>query len=284
MHTGKWPEGFAGLGHIEREDDQKCHGFPSKQEGLKASCFQESWVLKNWCFWTVVLEKTLESPLDCKEIQTGNPKGNQSWIFIGRTDAEAETPILWPPDVKNWLTGKDPAAGKDWRQEKGTTEDEMVGWHHWLYGRESGWTPGVGDGQGSLACCCPCHKESNTTDWLNWLTDWHLVMDSSRLLDRLQPRETRVLSPLYDSHTVDPWNLLSTCHLSFQGPGCLCHHPASATRSHVELYLYAHEGNLGICMYGPESPGNPNSVWSPSVPCTRCPKGSSGCFLGTHLL
>ena len=95
--------------------------------------YKESWVPKNWCFWTVVLEKTLESPLDCKEIQPGNPKGDQSWIFIGRTDAEAETPILWPPDAKSWLIGKDPDAGKDWRQkEKGMTEDEMVGWHHCL--------------------------------------------------------------------------------------------------------------------------------------------------------
>ena len=98
---------------------------------------KEGWAPKNWCFWTVVLEKTLESPLDCKEIQTVNPKGNQSWIFIGRTDAEAEAPVIWPPDAKNWLIGKDPDAGKDWGQkEKGTTEDEMVGWHHSLNGHE----------------------------------------------------------------------------------------------------------------------------------------------------
>ena len=94
---------------------------------------EESWAPKNWCFWTVVLEKTLESPLDCKEIQPVHPKGHQSWVFIGRTDVEAETPIFWPPDAKNWLTGKDPDAGKDWRwEEKGTTEDEMTGWHHRL--------------------------------------------------------------------------------------------------------------------------------------------------------
>ena len=99
--------------------------------------YKESWVPKNGCFWTVVLEKTLESPLDCKEIKPVNPKGNQSWIFIGRTDAEAETPVLWPPDAKNRLISKDPDAGKDWRrQEKGTTEDEMVGWHHWHDGHE----------------------------------------------------------------------------------------------------------------------------------------------------
>ena len=107
---------------------------------------------KNWCFWTVVLEKTLESPLDCKEIQPVHPKGNQSWIFIERT--EAETPILWPPDVKNWLIWKDPDAGKDARrEEKGTTEDEMVGRHYRLNGHGFGWSPGVGDGQGGLACC-----------------------------------------------------------------------------------------------------------------------------------
>ena len=100
--------------------------------------YKESWVLKNWCFWTVLLEETLESPLDCKEIQPIHPKGDQSWVFIGRTDAEAETPILWPPDAKNWLIGKDPEAGKAWRQEeKGMTEDEMAGWNHWLNGHES---------------------------------------------------------------------------------------------------------------------------------------------------
>ena len=131
--------------------------------------YEESWVPKNWCFWTVVLEKTLESPLDCKEIKTVNPKGDQSWVFIGRTDAEAETPILWPPHVKSWLID----AGRDWGQEeKGTTEDEMAGWHHRLYGHESEWTPEVGDGQGGLACCNSWgRKESDTTEWLNWTDD-----------------------------------------------------------------------------------------------------------------
>ena len=132
--------------------------------------YKESWALKNWCFWTVVLEKTLESPLDCKEIQPVHPKGNQSWKFIGKTDAEAETPILWPPYAKNWLLGKDPDAGNDWRwEEKGITEDEMVGWHHWLNGHGFGWTPGVGDGQGGLACCDSWdHKELDTIEQLNW--------------------------------------------------------------------------------------------------------------------
>ena len=131
---------------------------------------KESWAPKNWCFWAVVLERTLESPLDCKEIQPVHPKSNQSWIFIGRTDAEAETPIIRPPDGKNWLIGKDPDAGKDWRdEEKGTTEDEMVGWRHWLDGREFEWALGVGDGQWSLVCYSPwgC-KESDMTEWLNW--------------------------------------------------------------------------------------------------------------------
>ena len=111
------------------------YGFSSSHVWMWELDHKESWVPKNWCFWTVVLEKTLESPLDCKEIQPVHPKGDQSWIFIGRTDAEAETPILWSPDVKNWLIGKDSDAGKDWRQEeKGMTEDEMVGWHHQLNG------------------------------------------------------------------------------------------------------------------------------------------------------
>ena len=136
--------------------------------------YKESWAPKNWCFWTVVLEKTPETPLICKEVKSVNPKGNQSWIFIGRTDAEAETLILWPPDLKNWLTGKDPDAGQDWRQEeKGTREDEMVGWHHRLDGHEFEQAPGVGDGQGGLACCSPWgHKELDLTE-LNWLsTTW----------------------------------------------------------------------------------------------------------------
>ena len=115
----------------------QSYGFPSSHLWMWELDYKESWAPKNWCFWTVVLEKTLESPLDCKEIQLVHPKGYQSWIFIGKTDVEAETPILWPPDGKSWLIGKGPDAGKDWRQEeKGTTEDEMVGWHHWLNGHE----------------------------------------------------------------------------------------------------------------------------------------------------
>ena len=137
---------------------------------------KESWVLKNWCF-RIVLEKTLESPLDNKEIKLVNPKGNQSWIFIGKTDAEAETPILWTPDAKNWLLGKDPDAGKDWRQEeKGMTEDEMVGWHHWLDGHEFEQALGVGDGQGGLECCSPWDcTESDITEQQNWWLNWYKI-------------------------------------------------------------------------------------------------------------
>ena len=134
--------------------------------------YEESWAPKNWCFWTVVLEKTLESPLDCKEIQPVPPKGNQSWIFIGRTDAEAETPTLWPPDVKNWLIWKDRDAGKDWRWVKKGTTGWNGGWHHWLNGHEFEQALGVGHGQGSLACCSPWgHKELDMTESLN-LIDW----------------------------------------------------------------------------------------------------------------
>ena len=167
---------------------QRCHfankGLSSQSYGVSSTRVwmweldhKESWAPKNWCFWTVVLEKILESPLDCKEIQPVHPKGDQAWIFIGRADAEA--PILWPPDLKNWLIGKDPDAGKDWRQgEKGTTEDEMVGWHHQLSGHEFEQAPGVGDGQGSLECCSPWgHKALDVTERLNWY--WKTVSSQS---------------------------------------------------------------------------------------------------------
>ena len=147
----------------------KAMVFPVVMYGCKELDCKESWVLKNGCFWTVVLEKTFDSLLDCKEIQPVHPKGDQSWVFIGRTDVEPETPILWPPHAKSWLIGKDPDAGSDWGQEeKGTTEDEMAGWHHCLNGCESEWTLGVGEGQGGLACCDSWgRKESDTTEWLN---------------------------------------------------------------------------------------------------------------------
>ena len=137
---------------------------------------------KNWCFWTVVLEKTPESPLDCKEMQPVHPKGDQSWVFFGRTDVEAETPILWPPHMKSWLIRKDPNAGKDWGQEeKGMTEDEMAGWHHRLDGHGFGWTLGVGDGQGGLVCCDSWGlKQSDTTEPLNWtIIEYKVALEMS---------------------------------------------------------------------------------------------------------
>ena len=127
---------------------------------------EESWVPKNWCFWTMVLEKTLESPLDCQEIQPVHPKGDQSWVFFGRNDAKTEAPVLWPPHVKSWLIGKDPKAGKDWGQEeKRMTDDEIVGWHH--HGHEFELTLGCSEGQGSLACCNPWNCKN-----LRWFSNW----------------------------------------------------------------------------------------------------------------
>ena len=131
---------------------------------------EESWAPKNWCFWTVMLEKPLESPLDCKDIQPVHPKGNQSWILIGRTDAEAEAPVFWPPDVNSRFTGEVLYARKDWGQkEKRASEDEMVGWHCRLHVHEFEQALGVGDGQGILTCCSPWGlKELDTTEWLKW--------------------------------------------------------------------------------------------------------------------
>ena len=165
--------------NLDRILKSKDISLPTKVRLVKAMVFlvvlwmweldyKDSWVLKYWHFWTVVLEKTLKSPLDCKEIKPVHPQGNRSWIFIGRTDAEAEAPILWPPDVEKWLIWKDPDYGKDWRQEeKGTIEDEMVGWHHRLNGHEFEWTLGAGDGQGGL--CAAVH---GVTKSRTWLSDW----------------------------------------------------------------------------------------------------------------
>ena len=146
------------------------YGFSSGHVWMWELDCEESWAPKKWCFWTVVLEKTLESPLDCKEIQPVHSKGDRPWDFFGRNDAKAETLVLWPPHAKSWLIGEDSDAGRDWGQEeKGTSEDEMAGWHHQLDGHEFEWTPGVGDGQGGLACCNSWgRKESDTTEQLNW--------------------------------------------------------------------------------------------------------------------
>ena len=182
-----------------------------------------SWTIKKAKRWrTDAFElwywRRLESPLDCKEIQPVHPKGNQSWAFIGRTDAEAETPIIQPPDEKNWFHGKDPDAGKDWGQEeKGTTEDEMVGWHHWLDGCELEWTPGVGDGQGDLACCSPWScKESDMTERLNWteLTDqWKRSESSERIVSSTNnARTTEYPQTLIYTQKNDAGPLLLTIH------------------------------------------------------------------------
>ena len=160
---------------------------------------KESWVQKNWYYCTVVLEKTLEGPLDSNEIQPVHPRGNQSWIFSGRTDAEAETPILWLPNVKNWLIWKDPDAGKDWRHEKVATENEMIGWHHWLNGHELEQALGDGERQGNLACCSPWgHKELDMTEQLN-NNNTYLFSDTS---------SQYVLSDCYVLGTVlDSWHV-----------------------------------------------------------------------------
>ena len=148
----------------------QSYGFSSGHVWMWELDYRENWVPKNWCFWTVVLEKTLESPLESKELKPANSKGNQPWIFIERTFAEAEAPVLWLSDAKYWLIEKDPDAGKDCRQEeKGMTEDENIGWHYWLDGREFEQALGVGDGQGGLVYCSLWgHKESDATEGQNW--------------------------------------------------------------------------------------------------------------------
>ena len=159
---------------VDKDQYSQSYGLSSSHVWVWELDYKESWALKNWCFWTVVV-KTLVSPLDSKETKRINPKGNQYWIFIGRTDAEAEAPILWPPDVKSWLIWKDPDAGK---QENGMIEDEMVGWHHWLNGHEFEQALVDGEGQGGLACCSPwgC-KELDTTEQLNnsLIWRWHFT-------------------------------------------------------------------------------------------------------------
>ena len=193
---------------VSKGPSSQGYGFSSDHVWMWELDYEESWVPKNWCFWTVVL-KTLKSPLDCKEIQPVHPKRDQSWVFIGRPDAEAEIPILWPPDAKSWLIWKDHDAGKDWRrEEKGMTEDEMVGWHHRLSGHGFVWTPGVGDGQGGLACCSLWgRKESDTTELLNWTGCVCCAQQSWGL---------------YPTRLLYPWNFPDNntgvvCHFLLQG-------------------------------------------------------------------
>ena len=156
---------------VNKGPSSQGYSFSSSHVWMWELDYKESWAPKNWCFWTVVLEKTLESPLDSKEIQPVHPKGDQSWVFVEKTAVEAETPIIWPPDAKSWLIGKDPDAGKGCGQEKGTTEAEMVGWNHRLDGHGFGWTLGVGDGQGGLACCSSWGSQRVRHDWMTELTN-----------------------------------------------------------------------------------------------------------------
>ena len=192
---------------------------------------EESWALKNWCFWTVVLEKTLESPLAWKEIQPVHPKGDQSWVFVGRTDAEAETPILWPPHVKSWLVGKVPDAGRDWGQEeKGTTEDEMAGWHHWLKGHKSEQTLGVCDGQGGLVCYdSRGRKESDTTEWLNWIElNWGGDVKCFLLFERLKPGGRDAKFTHSQTHAGEKCRVI-----------CLLKNAEFCFKTNLRLYLYS---------------------------------------------
>ena len=193
------------------------------------------------------IDKTLESPLDCKEIKPINPKGNKSWIFIGRTDAEAEDPILLPPNVKSWLIGKDPDAGKDWKQEeKGTAEDEMVGWHHRLDGHEFEHAPGVGNGQGSLECCSPwgC-KESDMAEQLNWTVGFKTGI-LNFLLDRgFRSWEGQDWVFLFGNPSR-PWR--EGWRYSFGGTGWLRHLPGG-NQSTLSLWKVLADTSLGI-LYG----------------------------------
>ena len=197
--------------------------------------YKENWAPKNWCFWTVVLEKTLENPLDCKEIQPVHSEGDQPWDFDGRNDAKAETPV-WPPHVKSWLIGKDSDAGRDWgQQEKRTTEDEMAEWHHQLDECESKWTPGEGDGQGGLVCrdSWGC-KESDTTERLNW-TEW------KRWTNYL----SHPSSPTLDTHLLSLHclrNQLALPQGASKGNRCLFSLPIAAARTPIKPHLNSLSG------------------------------------------
>jgi len=195
------------------------------------------------------VEKTLESPLDCKEIQPLHPKGDQSWVFFGRTDVEAETPVLWPPHVKSWLIGKDSDAGRDWGQEeKGTTEDEMVGWHHGLDGHEFEWTVGVGDGQGGLVCCDSWgHKDWDTTEWLNW-TELFLYCNKAVLITEKNSKHL--------IECLNKWKSLSRVWL-FATPRTIESMEFSRWAEYCSGYPFPHPGDLPNPGIGPSSPALP---------------------------
>ena len=187
QHIKKQRHYFANKG-----PSSQSYGFSSSHVWMWELDYKESWALKNWCFWIVALEKTLESPLDCKEIQPVNPKENQFWIFIGRTDAEAEAPIVWPPDAKNWLIEKDSDAGKDWRlEQKGMTEDDMVGWHHQLDGHEFEQAPGIVDGDRE-AWRAAVHGFAESWTWMSIWTElygcesWTIKKAECRRIDAFE--------------------------------------------------------------------------------------------------
>ena len=219
------------------------YGFSSGYVWMWELDCEESWAPKNWCFWAVVLKKTLESPLDHKEIQPVHSKGDQSWVFIGRTDAEAETPMLWSPHAKSWLTGKHPDAGRDWGQEeKGMAEDEMAGWHHWLDGREFEWTLGVDDGQGGLACCDSWgHKESDTTERLIWSESRyqktkHEVLTDVAFIDK---KKTWVTSPVTLREGGNTTLLLFLCRTGIFHKNCFLEEAAPLLDvKYIYKYIY----------------------------------------------
>ena len=191
------------------------YGFSSGHVWMWELDCEESWVPKNWYFWTVVLEKTLESPLDCKEIQPVHSKGDRSWVFFGRTDAKAETPVLWPPHAKSWLIRKDSDAGRDWGQEeKGTTEDEMAGWHHGLDGHKFEWTPGVGDGQGGLACCDSWGSKESTqlSDWTELM---HQITGKTLFVEMPIQKKTRLRLKMGNLRKFEVRNFLSKSEYFF---------------------------------------------------------------------
>ena len=208
------------------------YGFSSGHVWMWELDYKEGWVTKNWCFWTVVLEKTLESSLDCDEIQPVHPKGDQFWVFIGRTDVKTKTPILWPPDAKSCLIWKVPDARKDLGQEeKGMTEDERAGWHHRLDGHEFGWTPGVGDGQGGLACCDSWGRKECT-----WLSDWtELNMLQLTFLPRIYTIFTNILM----RHVSHHWKIREYEDTMSQMPSMRWHkRPTYLKQTIVERYSF----------------------------------------------
>ena len=247
QHIKKQRHYFANKG-----PSSQSYGFSSSHVWMWELDYKETWVPKNWCFWTVVLEKTLESPLDCKKIKPVHPKGNQSWIIIGRTDVKVETPILWPPDMKSWLVWKDPDAGKDWGQEeKGTTEDQMFGWHHQLNGHECEQALGGGDGQGSLVCCSPwgckdCDRTEPLWTELNKNLRTNLVIlccgSGSVKLSIVCSNLINLRCVLWEwvwwKYKRPEWDLISGAHSNIYVRSFLCRFHCNKTTATQELWVF----------------------------------------------